>query len=765
MDALSPDPRFVHRHRDPATGATHLGTRSGVEHRIPCVDGPLWSHQAEAIDALVDRESVVVATPTASGKSACYQIPALHSATQGTTTLVVYPTKALAHDQLRSLAGAAPEGVVVAAYDGDCSAAERAWVRDHADIVLTNPEMLHLGILANHRRWDRFLSRLDLVVVDEIHALRGTFGSHVAHLTRRLRRLVRARRGTEVRFAFTSATIGGPDGLANTLAGLPVRLVETSGAPSGNRTTVLWNPFSPDALTGSAASRAGSLNHETATVAAELVAHDLATLVFCRSRRGAEVVANQVRALLEDHRKLAGTHGTTRPKRVRTYRAGYLSEERREIELDLTEGRLDCVVATNALELGVDIDGLDAVVLSGFPGTISSFRQQCGRVGRNGADSLAVLVAGEDQLDQWMMRHPRELFRRPPEPVVVNPDNHHVLLPHIGCAADEMPLRHRDDDLWGESLDDAVRALVIEDRLTLVDPPPESEAARTGERWAVWSGRGAPAPTVSLRSASRGEYEIRRLDGSLVGTVDAARAELTVHPDAVYLHQGLPWRVLELDHGLHTAVVEPDDGLTYTQTRTTTDIRIVEHLDRTVVGALEVGFGRVEVTTRLTGFVRRSTDTHELLEHRGLEAEPTVLDTDAMWWVFAGSLVESTTRPDTLPGALHAAEHAGIGILPLFALCDRWDLGGVSTVELTDTGLPTVVIHDALPGGSGVSALAFNSAQRHLEATLDVLVSCPCERGCPSCVQSPKCGNGNEPLDKAAATALLAAAVAPGTMR
>ena len=770
VESLETDPRFVHRHRQPAEGAHHGELSATFPEELLRAHPQLWSHQAEAIDALDSGSSVVVATPTASGKSACYQLPALRGAMQGTTTLVVYPTKALAHDQLRSLTASAPDGVVVAAYDGDCSANERSWVRDHADVVLTNPEMLHLGILANHRRWDRFLNHLDLVVLDEIHTLRGVFGSHVAHLVRRLRRLVRTRRGTEPRFVLTSATIGEPERLASELTGTAVHAIERSGAPAGSRTTVLWNPYRdraadprPDA-TGS-----GSLNQETARIAAEVVSAGLRTLVFCRSRRASEVVANQIRGLLAGTSGTRGGHAHTgaprsgassaqdADRRVRTYRAGYLSEERREIEAALGRGTLDCVVATNALELGVDIEGLDAVVLSGFPGTISSFRQQCGRVGRSARSSLAVLVAGEDQLDQWMMRHPRELFRREPEPVVINPDNHHVLLPHVGCAADEMPLRHTDGDLWGEPLDEAIRELVLGDRLRLVHT--DGDGLRSEPR-AVWSGRGAPAPTIGLRSASRGEYRIRRPDGSVLGTVDASRAELTVHTQAVYLHQGTPWRVIELDHRTRTAHVVPDDGLTYTQTRSSSDIRIVDERLASTIDDLRIAFGRVEVTSQLTGFERRSVERHELIERCALEADESVLDTEAIWWTFDQTVLQrSGVHNDDLPGALHAAEHAAIGILPLFALCDRWDVGGVSTPLLVDTGMPTVVIHDALPGGSGVASMAYRAAQRHLAATLDVLESCRCANGCPSCVQSPKCGNGNEPLDKDAAAALVGSAL------
>ncbi|MGI9579396.1 MAG: DEAD/DEAH box helicase, partial [Microthrixaceae bacterium] len=657
-------------------------------------------------------------------------------------TLMVFPTKALAHDQLHSLAASAPPGVTVAAYDGDCSPQERSWVREHADIVLTNPEMLHLGILSNHARWEGFLRHLDLVVVDEMHVLRGLFGSHAAHVLRRLRRLVTTLRGTDPTFAFTSATIGRASELAGLLSGLPAMEISRSGAPTGERTTVLWNPFDP----AHADAARPSLNVETASIAAEMAAAGLRTLVFCRSRRASELVANEVRQRLGQ----LGVDGAG--DLVRSYRAGYLAEERREIETALSEDRLACVVATNALELGIDIEGLDGVVLSGFPGTIASFRQQIGRAGRGTRSALAVLVAGEDQLDQWMMRHPREAFRRDPEPAVVNPANPHVLHPHLGCAADEVPLTQRDEQFWPDVLEDAVRELVLDDRLRVED-------SSTGPI-ARWAGRGAPAPTIGLRSAAQGEFRILRPDGSTLGTVDASRAADSLHDGAVYLHQGASWRVTELDTAGRVAHVEAHDGSTYTQTRRTTDIRLLDEAAASIVESIPVHLGHVEVTTTVTGFVVKSVERHEVLERHELELPPATLHTTAIWWTFSEELIR-TARVNTqdLPGALHAAEHAGIGILPLFAMCDRWDVGGVSTAHLADTGTATIVIHDAQPGGAGVAAMAFDAAPRHLNATLEVLKNCACGSGCPSCVQSPKCGNGNEPLDKHAAAALLRSGV------
>ncbi len=740
VERLSHDERFVHRHRDPPRRASYADAARDLPDWVPGGRRRLWSHQAAAIDALRERTSVVLTTSTGTGKSLCYQVPAVEAAQAGSKTLMVFPTKALAHDQLHSLAACAPRGVTVAAYDGDCSPEERSWVREHADVVLTNPEMLHLGILSNHSRWEDFLRHTELVVVDELHVLRGVFGSHAAHVLRRLRRLVSALSGREPTFAFTSATIGRAPQLAAAVSGVPAVEISASGAPTGERTTVLWNPFDP----AHARDTRPSLNVETAAVAAEMVSAGLRTLVFCRSRRASELVANEVRHRLGQ----LGVPGADRL--VRSYRAGYLAEERREIEIDLAEDRLACVVATNALELGIDLEGLDGVVLSGFPGTVASFRQQVGRAGRGTRSALALLVAGEDQLDQWMMRHPREAFRREPEPAVVNPSNPHVLHPHLGCAADEMPLTRNDEHYWPELLEDAVRELVLGDRLRVE----ESEVGPV----ARWAGRGAPAPTIGLRSASQGEFRILRPDDSTLGTVDAARAPDTVHTGAVYLHQGTPWLVTELDLPGRVARVEPHDGSTYTQTRRSTDIRLLDDEAVSVVEGIPVHLGKVEVTTTVTGFVVRSVERHEVVATEELDLPPTTLNTTALWWTFGAEVIQRAgVGPAELPGALHAAEHAGIGILPLFAMCDRWDVGGVSTAHLPDTGAATVVIHDAQPGGAGVAAMAFEAAPRHLAATLQVLRDCGCDTGCPSCVQSPKCGNGNEPLDKAAAARLLRA--------
>ena len=742
----SEDPRLAHVHRMPARPARLAAADRPIAEplvsRIP--HRQLWSHQARALDLVRNGTSVALATGTASGKSLCYQVPAAEAALDGGTVLMVFPTKALAQDQLQSFAAWDVPGVVPATYDGDCTPEERTWVRAKANVLLTNPEMLHQGILPNHGRWAPFLHRLRLVVVDELHVLRGIFGTHTAQVLRRLRRLAQ-HYGADPTFVFTSATIGDPAGLASELCGLPVEAVTADGAPSGERTVALWNPESAvarpddDPPAGAAhLDRRWSVHGEAALVASRLIDAGLRTLVFCRSRRSTELVAADVRRMVQPQHASA----------VRSYRAGYLAAERRDIETELFGGRLRGVVATNALELGVDIGGLDAVVLCGYPGTIASFWQQVGRGGRSRQPSLAVMVAGQDQLDQWMVRHPDELFGRTPEPAVINPDNPYVYVPHLGCAAHESPLTSGDEALWPDQLDDGVRRLVLEDRVSV--------RWRKGRRVAVWSGRGLPAPTIGIRSASRGEVRIRDHRDDVIGTVDQARAYEVVHPGAVYLHQGRAWRVVDLDMAARNALVEPASGDAYTQTRSETSIRVLETSRSKSVGASTLTLGSVEVTSQVVGFQTRSTLTHEVLDRTPLDLPASHLMTRAVWYVFPDDVVAraGVTAAD-LPGALHAAEHAAIGILPLFTICDRWDVGGVSTAHLSDTGGPTVFIHDAHPGGAGIAELAFDASDRHLVATLDVLATCRCIDGCPSCVQSPKCGNGNEPLDKDAAARLV----------
>ena len=696
----------------------------------------LWSHQAEALNLVRDGHSVVVATGTASGKSLVYQaaIAEVVGRVDSASALLIFPTKALAQDQLRGIATPAFPGLVAATYDGDTEAPARAWVRRHANVVLTNPEMLHVGMLPFHARWATFLRRLRYVVIDELHVFRGIFGTHVAHVLRRLRRLC-ARYGASPVFIFTSATVGEPAALASALCGLPVDAVLDDGSPHGERLFALWNPPLLDIETGTR----GSPNVEAAALTAALLEEGSRTVTFCRSRKATEIVAGAVRRQVGDD--LAD--------KVRSYRGGYLPTERREIETELFDGRLAGVVATSALELGIDVGGLDACVIDGFPGTVASLRQQAGRAGRTTQRSLAVLVAGSDQLDQWLMAHPREVFTRPPEPAVVNLSNPFVLLPHLACAAYEAPLTLDDERWWGEDLGEGVRRLVLDDRLVLRN------------RRAVWAGRGAPAPGIGLRSGAAEEYRIADADGRLVGTVDGSRAFEAVHPGAIYLHQGQTYRVESLDLDDRAAIVEPADGDEYTQVRSETSVHTLSTEATRAIGKMQLHLGAVEVTSHVTGYDRREVRTHMSLGREPLDLPPTRLVTRAFWYTVAPEvLFAARLSPEQVPGTLHAVEHAGIGILPLFTICDRWDVGGVSTALLADTMSPTIVIYDGYPGGAGIAELGYGAGRRHLEATLAVVERCPCSHGCPSCLRRPKCGTGNEPLDKAGAVALLRAVLA-----
>ncbi len=739
------DARVIHAETFPARAARfgRLATPLPVEAAgalagvVP--DGRLWTHQAEAIDHLRAGRSTVIATGTASGKSLCYQVPIAEATVVGIrpgTALVLYPTKALAHDQLRSFGAFGLDGLVAATYDGDTPRSDRSWIRERATTVLTNPEMLHHGILPHHQKWATFLKRLDYVVIDELHVLRGVFGTHVGHLLRRLRRLC-ALHGSDPTFCFTSATIGSPADLAAELCGKPVVAVSDNGAPTGERVVSLVQPAEIDAEAG----RRQSPTTEAIRIVVQLVRSGRRVITFCGSRSQTERVAAGVARALPP--ELADT--------VRPYRSGYLAAERREIEEELASGAVRAVVTTSALELGVDIGGLDATVLVGFPGTIASFWQQVGRAGRAGQRSEAVLIAGEDQLDQWFVHHPDDLFSRPPEPAVVNLANPQIGDPHLGCAAFEQPLFPADERFW-PGIDDGVRRLVLADELRI--RPDRRRLPR-----AVWGGRGMPFHRIGLRSASSGVVRVVADDGDgrrEIGTVEADRAAALVHPGAIYLHRGTPWRVASLDLDHREAVVEPADDRRWTQARTAIDLQVLSSDESRTVGTAELHRGRVEVTTAVTGYREFEVGRRSPVGRHDLDLPPQTLQTTGVWYEWdPGAPRRYGIDDERLPGALHAAEHGAIGILPLFAICDRWDVGGVSIAAHPQSGKPSIFIYDGYPGGAGIAELAFHAADRHLAATMDVIDRCPCRSGCPSCVQSPKCGNGNEPLDKAASLALL----------
>jgi DEAD/DEAH box helicase domain-containing protein len=694
----------------------------------------LWSHQAEALALARAGSNVVVATGTASGKSLCYQLPVFEALLgEGRTALYLSPTKALAHDQLRAVRSFALTGVRAASYDGDTPTEERPMVRRNANLVLTNPDMLHQGILPSHERWSGFLRRLAVVVVDEAHTLRGVFGSHVAAVLRRLRR-VAGRYGAQPVFVLASATLGNPGQLAERLVGLPVEAVTDDGSPKGPGSFALWEPPLVDEATGIR----GSANTEAAAWLTAAVEAGVRTLCFTRSRKAAELVATYTRRrVAEVDRDLS--------RRVRAYRAGYLAHERRALEQALAGGELLAVAATNALELGMDIGGLDAVVLDGFPGTVASMWQQAGRAGRQGSASLAVLVGSDDPLDAYLLHHPADLFGRPVEAALVDPGNPYVLSPHLVCAAYEAPLSEEDLALFGP----VARALCAQ---------LETEGVLRRRRDGLHAAAGrSPAAAVDLRNAGGAPVTIVVADsGQVVGTVDGGRATSTVHRGAVYLHQGEPYRVVELDLDEGVALVEEATGDEYTQARRDTDIEVIEPTRRVDLPRSALWLGRVAVSNQVVGYERRRVGTGELLGYEDLDLPPARLATVAYWYTLSAELLGAAgLAAEQVPGAAHAAEHAQIGLLPLFAMCDRWDIGGVSTAWHPDTGTATIFVYDGYPGGAGIAERGHELAARHLRATRDTVRECPCENGCPSCVQSPKCGNGNSPLDKAGAVRLL----------
>jgi DEAD/DEAH box helicase domain-containing protein len=687
---------------------------------------------------------VVVATGTASGKSLAYQLPALSALTADPRACVLYvsPTKALGADQLQSLESLGLPGLRAAGYDGDTPIEDRDWARSHANWVLTNPDMLHRGLLPGHARWARVLRRLAFVVIDECHAYRGVFGSHVALVLRRLIRLARMY-GSDPVFVFASATSADPAGAAARLIGRPVQAITDDGAPRPGADFVLWEPaVLPDTLGQDGAPVRRSAPAEAARMMADLVAAGARTLTFVRSRHGAEQTAlSAQRRLDEVAPELAD--------KVAAYRGGYLPEERRELERALGCGELLGVASTNALELGVDIAGLDAAVLAGYPGTLASVWQQAGRAGRragSGRRALVVFVARDDPLDSYLVHHPEAVFGRPMEAVVIDPTNPFILGPHLACAAAERHLSEADLDLFGGPAIKPVLAGLVERRVLRHRP-----------KGYFWAEAGHPADTVDLRGGGGGQVAIvDEASGRLLGTVDVHRAPSAVHAGAVHLHRGESYVVQDLDLRMGVALVRQERPEWTTIARSTSTVSMSSvHDERAYAGAVRVGVGPVEVTEQVVGYLRRRPGG-ELLDVIGLDMPRHTLHTRAVWYTIGlDSLLAAGVGESRVPGALHAAEHAAIGLLPLFAGCDRWDIGGLSTALHADTGEPTVIVYDGYPGGAGFADRGHQVLPTWLAAVRDAVAGCPCEAGCPSCVQSPKCGNGNHPLDKAGAVAVL----------
>ena len=674
------------------------------------------------------------ATGTASGKTVGYLLPVLAATAdsrlgfevtqrgplelgRGHSALYLAPTKALAHDQLRVCESLGLPGWRVSALDGDSDAVERRFARDFGRFILTNPDMLHRSVLPRHQQWTRLLSTLRYVVVDEAHRYRGVFGAHVSAVLRRLRRLAN-HYGADPVFITASATVSDAGPLLERLAGVGDAVevgTDTSARPALD--FLLWQPEEDP-------------HHEAADLLARLVADGRQTLAFTTSRVQAELVALRAQRSLP-----AGS--------VAAYRGGYLADDRRRLEAGLQSRQLKGVACTNALELGVDISGVDAVITCGFPGTLAGLWQQAGRAGRAGRDALAVLIARPDPLDAYLCAHPELIFDRPVERTVLHPENPHVLAPHVAAAAQELPVTLADTRYFGDTLP------VLLDGLTAA-----GHLRRRSSGW-FWTRPDRAVDAIDLRSANGRSVEVvEDATGRVVGQMDPAAADRTVFEGAIYLHQGEQWLVTGYDRAGHTALAVRERAGYFTQSLAESDVRIVAPLRSRALGAATVTFGMVELSSRVTGFLRRDEATGKVWDSHPLDAPLRLLRTQSVWYTVPAAALAVFASRD-LPGAAHAAEHCAIGLLPAFAPCDRWDIGGLSTTLHPDTGELTVFVHDGHPGGAGFAERGYQVIEGWLAATLERLRTCGCATGCPACVVSPKCGNGNQPLEKSAAADLL----------
>jgi DEAD/DEAH box helicase domain-containing protein len=718
---------------DPRTAPLPDELQQGLRDVLPF--DALYAHQRAAWDSAARGEHLILATGTASGKSLAFNLPVLDAIAREpkTRALYLYPTKALAQDQARALAELKPPSVRAAIYDGDTPPERRWQIRKWANLILTNPDMLHVGVLPHHDRWADVLHNLRYVVVDEAHVYRGVFGSHVANVLRRLRRLARVY-GAEPQFLLASATIANPGELASALAGVEPSVLSDDAAPRAERTVLLWNPELVDPELGLRASALG----DASRLMAELVSRGLRTICFAKSRRAAELI----------HKFTSERVDAETARRLAPYRAGYTPAQRRGIERRLVEGELLGVSATDALELGIDIGLLDCAISVGFPGTVASLRQQWGRAGRRG-HGLAVLVASEDALDQYFMREPETLLERSVEAAILDHTNPRVLDGHVRAAAFEAPI------------DDADRATLGDEALERAALLPDLKKTKSGY---VWAGRDYPAARIGLRSTTPDSFGVVEAEsGTVLGIVERERAYATVHKGAVYLHLGESYLVRELDLQARTALVTPYRGDYYTQAKKETNTAIEEELRRERRCGLDLSFGRISVTERVVAYQKKSIRDQSTLETVELDLPETSFETEAIWYLPEPEQLEGLEKMPKLLGTLHAAEHSMIALLPLWAMCDRWDIGGLSTNIHFQTNRPTVFIYDGHSGGVGITERGFAAFEGWVEDTARMLEGCPCTDGCPSCVQSPKCGNLNEMLDKDGALTFLRRMVAAST--
>jgi DEAD/DEAH box helicase domain-containing protein len=719
----------------------------------------LYDHQATAIEATRDGEDVVLATPTASGKSLAYTVPAFEAAMdRGATTLYVAPQRALINDQEETLSDLAHglgfgSKVTVDQYTGRLDRSEKRAVRERRPtVLLTTPDMLHYGILPHaHRLWDWFVDRLELVVIDEVHEYRGVFGSHVALLLRRLARVCE-RFEADPQYVCCSATIGNPVEHAATVTGRPAEsytLVEDDASATGPTHWLFWNPpeyEDPERGFGEGGRRRSS-HVETKRLFVDLVTRGYQTVAFTRSRQTAERYATDSADELRDRGE------SSLADSVAAYQAALSRDRREEIETGLYDGELRGVWSTNALELGVDVGGLDAVLLDGYPGTRMAAFQQAGRAGRGTDPSLVVMVAGEDQLDQYVMGNPEEFFEGSPERAVSNPENEQLLPAHVLSAASENWLRRADEEHFGDRFPEVVGELTDAGQLQRRD-------TADGIRWTT---DGSPQQETSLRTIDDREVDLlERRSGDVIASLSFADALRDAHPGAIYHHQGQSYEVVDLDLDRDRAELSPTWADWFTRVRHDKAIEVRNDRAETTLSThdgVTLRFADVTMRKQITGYERRDGNSGEVLEQVPLELPETTLETRGLYFTVPPELQSDLEArgqgPDAFPGAIHAAEHALISLLPLSVLCDRRDVGGLSTPRHPHTGRATIFVYDGYPGGVGIARSAYDDLEPLLSDTRDLLADCDCAEGCPACVQSPHCGNANDPLEKDLARELL----------
>jgi DEAD/DEAH box helicase domain-containing protein len=688
----------------------------------------LYQHQVSATDAVRKGENVIVATPTASGKSLIYNLPVFEQIMRSSesTALYLFPLKALAQDQLRTmqeLSSLLPEELRPAAaiYDGDTTAYQRKKLRDRPpNILITNPDMLHLSMLGYHSNWSGFFARLTHVILDEVHTYRGVFGSHMAWVLRRLKR-ISDYYGSTPQFILSSATVANPDELARDLLGAAATVISESGAPRAKRHFVFLNPLD------SAATAASQLIESS-------LKRGLRTIVYTQSRKLTELVSIWTQQRL----------GPLADK-LTSYRAGYLPEERREIETKLSEGALLGVIATSALELGIDIGDLDICILVGYPGTVMTTWQRGGRVGRKENESLIILVGLEDSLDQHFMRNPKDFFNREIESTVLNPRNKPIVKRHLICAAAEQPIKTDESLVQNKDVMEAVEELVDEASLLVT---------ADGNYWI--GTRKYPHRDLDLRGTGQTFVIRNNVDSSVLGEIDFMRCFKECHPGAVYLHRGKSWLISHLDLNTHEVTAVRKNVNYFTRTMGDKSTEILRTYKTAILENFRVSFGYLRVTDTVTGFQRRLVRGQKLISTEALDLPPLIFETEGLW-IEIPEIIQKRLEQEQyhFMGGIHALEHGAISIFPLLVLCDRNDVGGIAHPFHEQLSQAAVFIYDGYPGGVGLARKAFEKIDELLDLTQKTIDDCPCELGCPSCVHSPKCGSGNRPIDKQSALEIL----------